>query len=73
MNPALLMQLIGIAQSSIQAIPALMAEYEAIKQAGKATPEELGQLKAAIDAMDAARRASFAEADDALTRAEQRG
>lgn len=72
MNPALLLQLLSLAKSAIDAAPQLVAEYNAIKAAGSATPVELDALKAQIEAMDAARLASWATADDALSAAEKR-
>lgn len=73
MNPTLLLQLIGLAKSAIDAAPHLVAEYKAIKAAGSATPEQLDELKAQIEAMDASRMQSWAEADDALDAAAKRG
>lgn len=72
MNPVLLAQLLQLARSAIEAAPHLVDEYNAMKAAGKATPEQLDELKAHIEAMDAARLLSWKAADDALTQAEQR-
>ncbi len=69
MNPLLLSSLLSIVTEAIKAAPSLVAEFNAIKAAGSATPEDLASLKAQIEAMDAARVASWAEADDALTKA----
>ncbi len=72
MNPALLIQLIGLVTETIKTLPALKAEYEAIKAAGAATAEDLETLKARIEEMDAARMVSWAEADAALDAAAAR-
>lgn len=67
MNPILLAQLLGLVQGAIAQAPALIAEFNAIKAAGSATPDQLADLEAKIDAMDAARRVSWKAADDALS------
>lgn len=72
MNPALLLELLGLVKSAIDQGPALMTEYNAIKTAGSATPAQLDALKAQIEAMDAARMASWSDADAALTAAASR-
>lgn len=70
MNPLLLLQLLGAAKSVLDAMPALVAEYNAIKAAGSATPDQLAALKTQIEAMDVARLQSWSAADTALTAAE---
>ena len=70
MNPALLLQLLSLAQQAIQAVPSLVNEYNAIKAAGSATPAELAAIQAQIETMDAARLVSWTSADAALSAAE---
>lgn len=69
MNPLLLSGLFSVVTEAIKAMPSLLAEYNAIKAAGSATPEQLATLKAQIEVMDAARVVSWAEADAALVKA----
>lgn len=66
MNPALLLELLGLVKSALDQAPALVNEYNAIKGAGSATPAQLVALKSQIAAMDASRLASWATADEAL-------
>lgn len=66
MNPALLLQLLGMAQQALSAVPALVNEYNAIKAAGSATADDLTALSAQIEALDALRLQSWATADAAL-------
>lgn len=73
MNPALLLQLLSLAQGAMSAVPSLIKEYEAIKAAGSANQADLDALKAKIEEMDAARTASWAEADASLDAAAARG
>lgn len=66
MNPALLLQLLSLAQGLLTAMPSLVAEFNAIKAAGTATPAQLADIQAQITTMDAARLKSWADADAAL-------
>lgn len=65
-NPALLLQLLSMAQQALAAVPSLVAEYNAIKSAGSATAADLAALGAQIAALDAARVQNWAAADAAL-------
>lgn len=69
MNPALLLVLLQGAQAAIAAYPQLLAEFEAIKAAGSATPADLASINAQIATIEAQRQASWAAADAALTTA----
>lgn len=72
MNPVLIAQFLGFITEGIKAAPALIAEFNAIKAAGTATPDQLDAIQAQIEAMDAARLTSWAEAAAALDAAAQR-
>lgn len=66
MNPALLLQLLSLVQAAISSAPSLVAEFNAIKAAGTATPAQLTDIQAQIATMEAARLTSWAAADTAL-------
>lgn len=66
MNPDLLIAIGKVLVGAIAAAPDFMKEFEAIKAAGSATPDQLAELNGQIEAMDAARQLSRKGADDAL-------
>lgn len=72
MNPATLMTALQLAKGVFEMLPALKADYEAIKVAGSATPADLAALKAKIEEVDALRLQSWAAADAALDEAAAR-
>lgn len=66
MNPELLIVLGKVIVGAVAAAPDFMKEFEAIKAAGSATPDQLQQLTSQIETMEAARQQSWKAADDAL-------
>ena len=66
MNPVTIGLILSGIQGLLNSMPALIADYNAIKAAGGATPDQVAALDAQIEALDQTRQASWLSADAAL-------
>lgn len=69
MNPALILEGLQALEAALAAGPQLYADFQALKMAGTVSAADLAALEAKIATIDAARLASWAQADAALDEA----